>query len=304
MSTAQFQVAYDGEAVRTGAMEIYDLAQALLAVADLVTEASHVVNGETVSPSIQVESNFKAGSFEVAVLLNQEISERDFVDKGYPILDAEAIIEGLFGGTTGPAAINGVIKIFRALKGEKPKSRGITVINDYGIIETESGNYAENVDITSARLYQDETIRYHTLRFLASLRNPGIETIEIRKRGQILEAVTKDEAAVFLRQEHLSTGAERPRTSRRETVLRIVRVSFKSGNKYQVSEGPSEFSVAIEDQSFLNQVQRDEISFTAHGRMDVLLRQELIPGATKDEIRYAVERVYRYVPAPRPISLE
>jgi hypothetical protein len=66
-------------------------------------------------------------------------------------------------------------------------------------------------------------------------------------------------------------------------------VSFRRGNKYSVVEGDTEFNVSIEDEGFLSQVERDEVKFPAHGRMRVVLRQEIIPGETKDMMDHAVE---------------
>jgi hypothetical protein len=46
MSAARFQLSYDGPALRSGAMDVNELAPALLATADLFREANKQLNGD------------------------------------------------------------------------------------------------------------------------------------------------------------------------------------------------------------------------------------------------------------------
>lgn len=95
-------------------------------------------------------------------------------------------------------------------------------------------------------------------------------------------------------------GLESPAdVSHRNTVLRLVKPSFRRGLKYQVMEGDTEFFVKIEDEGFLDDVESDRISFSAHGKLWVILRQEITPGDKKDAVEHIVEQVIRYE-APTP----
>ena len=139
MAEARFNLAYDGDAVRIGSMDVHELAPALLAIGDFVQQANRILNGERANVHVKVQSDFRKGSFEISLILDQGIIEhaKGFLF-GEGLTDAEMLITVLFGGSSVAAITAGVLKIFKALKGEKPK--GITVIdNSTTIIQTGSG---------------------------------------------------------------------------------------------------------------------------------------------------------------------
>ncbi len=126
---------------------------------------------------------------------------------------------------------------------------------------------------------------------------PGIDTFEIRKDQQPIERFTRDEALPIIRSQQATSPPEVPEVSdvsRRNTVLRLVKPSFRRGNKYHVTEGDIEFQVSIEDQRFLDDVDNGRVSFSADGRLRVVLRQEVIPGTRKDTVEHFVEQVIAY----------
>lgn len=139
MSKARFQLAYDGPALRAGAMDVNELAPALLATADLFREANQQLNGEKAEVSIRVQSDFKRGSFEVFLIFDQNVLEAAKTLL-FParVISAAGLLILLFGtdvtkkGAVG--AISSVLDLWKQLKGEKPKSviedqaKGITMI--------------------------------------------------------------------------------------------------------------------------------------------------------------------------------
>lgn len=63
--TYNFELMFDGEALKSGQIDVRDLAPSLLALADLIEEASNLANGQNTKINIQVKSDFRKGSFLV-----------------------------------------------------------------------------------------------------------------------------------------------------------------------------------------------------------------------------------------------
>src|SRR5271165_7582691 len=113
MSEADFQLAYDGEALRDHAMEVDELEPALLAVGNLCREINRVLNGDRADVSVRVRADFERKCFDIYFQLVQSIYEqvKAFLDDDR-VETAKKILEwiGLLGG---PSAIGlfGFLKI-------------------------------------------------------------------------------------------------------------------------------------------------------------------------------------------------
>lgn len=89
-----------------------------------------------------------------------------------------------------------------------------------------------NVDRSSAELYNDDVIRSAVRRVIQPLERPGIEELELKREEQIFERITKDERGTFLNppdewgQEIVST---------REAYLRVDKPSFVPGQVWRFS---------------------------------------------------------------------
>lgn len=142
MSQDQFQLVYDGEDVREGGMDVYDLAPALLSVGDLIRESNRFLNEDHTRVAVQVRSDFRHGSFEVSLLVDQGIIEQAKQALfGGTLVDAKGLVDFIFGHpltvSTATGGLIGLIKLYRLLKGEKPKESTVifednstTIFND------------------------------------------------------------------------------------------------------------------------------------------------------------------------------
>lgn len=66
VSKTRFSIAYDGPAVESGAMDVRDLAPALLAVGQLFDAANSVLNEQRTTIGVNVQATAR-GSFEVVL---------------------------------------------------------------------------------------------------------------------------------------------------------------------------------------------------------------------------------------------
>jgi hypothetical protein len=120
----QFQLAHDGADVADGTMDVGGLAAALSSLNDSVKEANRVLNGNAAVVSLRAEAGFHNSSFEIALILNQDILAGALLLG--QLVNADEIIKGLFGAAvekTASAAIESLSELFQEVKREETANR-------------------------------------------------------------------------------------------------------------------------------------------------------------------------------------
>src|ERR1022692_1892815 len=192
MSISQFQLAYDGEALRAGTMDVYELAPALLSVGDLVKDANRYLNSDRATVSVNVQSDFRRGSFEIYLVIDQSLIEQaKGVLFGAAVIDAKTIFETVFGAIEkGAKVVKGLISLYKILQGEAIVPGQVTITgNSVTIINSRIGEVP--ADANSASLYTIDAMRTLLERVLRPITKPGIDTLEVRQKKRVVASISK-----------------------------------------------------------------------------------------------------------------
>lgn len=266
-------------------MDVRDLAPALLAVGQLFEAANKVLHGENSSARIRIRT-VSPGSFAVGLDVGVSFltSLRDMLS-GTDATAAANLITLLTFGISIPI---GAIRLTKLLGGKRPTA--ISRLPE-GLAVVEINGQKIEVDEPVVRLALDVNVRLALERVIAEpLAKEGIDVVEIEGGGHS-ERIEKSEAYFFLMPPDREAGVFE---SRYRGPFSIVNLSFKEGNKWRLHDGNSALNATVIDQSFLDRVNRNEVSFSKGDILicdvKVITRQE--PKGLKAE--YFIERVIEH----------
>ena len=255
MSEAAFKLAYDGDAVANGEMDVADLAPALLGMAQLLKAAGRVVEGDSAQISVRVKTTRDA-CFEVWLTLavNHAGPAWTFLKSQ----DGQAAV-GLLGvlgflGLDVKTVGGGALGVVRWLKGRRPKR--ISVGSDKVRLEVD-GDSIEVPDEV-ARVALDPSVRAALEKVISEpLERDGISavTLGVDAGGQTIEKV---EGSYF---RAIPSEETDEFTSRYRKAFSIVTLSFKPGQKWRLNDGRSNPLVAVSDADFQAKVDAGQESF-------------------------------------------
>jgi hypothetical protein len=295
MSRATFTIAYDGPALRDGAMDVRDLAPALLAAGQILDAANSVINSDNTKVKVQVTAT-GAGSFQISFELIQTLEEHlvAFLTSGQ-VTAATNLVTLVFGAP----AVEGLIWLIRAARGKRPnKVERLSPDTVRLTFDDES----LDVSLSLLKLFQDIPVRTAAQRLVEEpLQKPGIDLFEVIKDSRIAERVEKREAAYFARP-HVPDEVLIDEI--RRSAYSIVSLAFKEDNKWRLNDGSSPpISATISDGDFLTKVDNDQISFSKGDILmcDVRVMQKQTEQGLKTE--YTVMKVVEHRLAARQLPL-
>ena len=188
MSQIEISFSYDGPAMATHRMDVYELAPALLAFGDLLREANYTVNGENASVTVFVRADFEKQCF----LVNYEVVHT-FLQQALGFVmsvhaaGAKEIVEWTISAW----------ELLKLLKGKKvDPATTLEDRNNKGdiIIPIEGDNNNVTVNKNVFNIYENPQFRRSTEKVLRPLERPGIELAEITVDGKV-NRYDKKEAA-------------------------------------------------------------------------------------------------------------
>ncbi len=293
MAHARFSVVYDGPALAGHAMDVRNLAPALLALGELFDAANLALNGDATTVRVTVVAH-QPGCFSIDLDVAQTILKQGLaLLKGDDIAAALTLKELLVGGV---GAAFSVFKLIRWLRGRTP-DRLERLPGD--MIRVVIGKDVIDVPLRLLRLYQDIAVRTAVEKIVAPLESEGIETVSFRQ-GDAETTIVREEELPLYRAPEIEDKVLID--DRRRAAFSIVSLAFKEDNKWRLHDGQNQISATIADEDFLRRVDQNLISFS---KGDVLvcevrfLQKQTAKGLATEHI---VEKVIEHRPAPRQID--
>lgn len=250
----QFGIVYDGPALASHAMDVRELAPALLGIADLCQEANRILNGESAEVAVKVESEFRSGCFSVSMQLIQNVGTQALLDPSH-LWTAKVLLE-ILGFRGAPSGTAGLIALVKWLRG-----RTITAIERRsdapGISTVRAGDDVTIVNNGTLSVFNDMAARTALQQMVKPLEREGIGKLAVRQNDTPIERVRKDEVPYFA-----AVGAEQLLEEREDIgPFQIIKPSFDPRYKWMLSDGNGTLGVYIRDQRFFDQLERRQVTF-------------------------------------------
>lgn len=273
--TETIRIAYDGPALANGAMDIKDLAPALLAFADLVKRANTVIGNKQPVDILLTADDIHKGSFDISMQLVYSAMEQAKLFTGFMEESGlKALIEVLGFGSTISGGICGVFQIIKALKNRKISDVQQDNIGNTKIILSDGTQI-----ITTAQtlnVFVDHEVRQNIEAVIRPLKKSGIDSFEFRKPKnfedkEALFAVKKEEIEYF-DSPKLETVTMPDNITEQELIVRIVSIVFDKNQKWRFSDGESSFWAKIDDEEFWSRVQEGNLAFRDGDQLKVKIK--------------------------------
>lgn len=271
MSSATFQVVYDGPALAGSTIDVRELAPALLAFGDVIEQANFSLNEGRTTVALRVNASFKSGCFGIDFSVVQGLmSQVASLFKEPSVVAAKELTEHVgFVYATTTAAAGGVIAVVRWLR-NRPIRRVVLLEDGKARIELDD-DQLETEQRTIALLRNFKLRQALEEAIAKPLEREGYESVAITTRPEIgFITITRAERSYFIAPP-AETEVLGDLTTKAN--LQLVNVAFKDDNKWRFFDGTTQFHAAILDDRFVHRVQSGEENFAAGDILTVNLRK-------------------------------
>lgn len=262
---------FQGPAVESGAMDVRQLAPALLATADLMREAHALLGVQGPVPDVHVQAT-RPGSFIVDLLVADPKLGQQIVD----FLTSRTVQAGV---TLDAMVMFGVqsFQLVTWLRNRKI-ARTDEIVPGRIRVTMADGSTLE-VAPETLRLALDAQYRRHLQAIVRPLAaQAGVTGLTVSGEDASV-TVTEPDAPAF----EVPPGVQQDLgVSDTEVVLRPVNVAFAEGNKWRFSDGDTTFYASIQDRAFMQNVDLGAERFAKNDMLRVQLRTQQTRGTDGD----------------------
>lgn len=284
-------IAYCGPSVDNGTMDVRDLAPALLAFSDFVTNANRILNHDDSEISVKVNANFHKGSFEIELAVIKTLVQQLQDLWNTPGVDVGGLLAIL--GLGIGAADCGLIDLIKKIGGRVVES--IRKSEDHpekSFISCKGDNNVIVVGTDVATLYKNITIRKDIEKVLSPLKHDGINAFEVRHQNmetkETLKRIVKEESSYF---EVPELPQEITNVSEQTIWVKILNVSFED-LKWKLALGDSKIHATLNDDDFKRQMDQHRVWFGKGDMLKIILETTQHVGGNGDICnQYAILKV-------------
>lgn len=305
MAEAQkVRIAYVGEALNNGAMEINDLAPALLAFGNLIKRTNIVLGNERAVRVLLKADDIRRGSFDITLLLDYNLLEEAKLFMGLAEdTGLKDLMDVLGMGITAKESIFWLIKLIgfkKIRKAEKQADHVKIVLEDNRVITVTQNVY---------NVFMDFEVRTLIEKVVTPVKKEGIQGFEIRNPEDYNDSkptVSVDKESVsYFAAPALETKVEPDIVYEQEMMLRIVSIVFDEKQKWRFSDGEAVFWAKIEDEKFWKDINDGVLAFRKGDKLKVRCRVVQRIGENESLVsERTIINVIKVIPKPTQIKLD
>jgi hypothetical protein len=303
-SKADFKIVYDGPALVSGAMDVRDLAPALLALSSLIDIINTRVNGSDKPVTMRFKSTSEGSLIAHLDLVTTWVQQAVALFTSTEGQNFKLIMDTLWGGGVfggGAIAVKGIFQVVKFLKGgtaakvEAGPTAG--TINIYNI----SGDFI-TTNIATLELSQDPRVKSEAAKVVRPLEKDGVDSFAIRgERATDDSSIKKEDLVAFL-PERADTAADENTSI---IILQIVHPDLQDSNRWRFTDGNSPFTAVITDEVFMTRFRNKAFKVGHNDALKVVLvKRQSFTENHRLKTDYEVRRVVEYYDGGEPASGE
>lgn len=249
MAETAFTVTFGGPAANGNRIAVRDLAPALLALGELVADASVLIDPDRAPAELSIDT-IAAGSSTVRLI----VSITDQSDRLTDLLatDAASVLAEIRDVVIGP---RGLLRLTRRARNRTITQRAAAGASNLTRVTLEDGEELEAQD-EAVELYLDRGARRNATAIVRPLRHRGFETLELTSPTAPPTLITALDAEAF---DVPASPESAPVETEIEMLVDVAAPAFPINNKWRLSNGTAgSFWATIGDGAFLNRVNAGE----------------------------------------------